>query len=157
MTVGVEALPARPRDIPPLWLFGALVAMWPLDRLAPLAELLAPPWARLGWVVIAGAVVLLLASAWRFHAVGTGIRPFSPAVALVANGPFRLTRNPMYVGLVGVACGAALCWGSLGPHLASVALWWVLDRRFVRREEVFLRGRFGAAYDAYCHRVRRWL
>ena len=43
------------------------------------------------------------------------------------------------------------------PLVVPPLFFWVLDRRFVRREEIFLRGRFGAAFDEYCGRVRRWL
>jgi len=101
--------------------------------------------------------VLVIASALRFKRVGTGVRPFSEATTVVASGAFRWTRNPMYLGMVAVTVGVAICLGSASPLLLPPILFLVLDRRFVRREEQFLREALGTAYEEYCGRVRRWL
>lgn len=146
-----------PRDIPPMWHLAAILSMLALHYVAPVASWLAWPWTQLGWLVVAAALALMLTSLRRFHRVGTGVRPFSPVVALVDQGAFRWTRNPMYLGLVGSAVGVAICLGSLSPLVVPPLLFAVLDRRFVRREEAFLQGALGEAYDAYRARVRRWL
>ena len=148
--------PRQPRDIPPLWLLLALGAMTALHLLAPLGVVVAPPWHRLGFLVLAVAFGLLAASAAAFRRAGTGIRPFTPATNLVAGGPFAFTRNPMYLGLVGLTVGTAICLGTGSPFAVPPLFFLVLDRRFVRREEAFLRQRFGSAYDDYCKAVRRW-
>lgn len=152
----MSVAPPYPRDIPPLWLLVAMAAMAALHTFVPLATVVPEPWNQLGFVVIASAMVLLAASAWTFRRNGTGIRPFSDATTLVATGPYRFTRNPMYLGLGGVALGMALCLGTASPMVVPPLFWLLLDRRFVRREEAFLRERFGASYDAYCGTVRRW-
>lgn len=146
-----------PRDIPPVWLALAMAAMAALHSTVPLATVLPLPWNRLGYVVIAFAVALPTVSALRFRRRGTAVRPFREATTLVTDGPYRFTRNPMYLGLGGVALGMALCLGTASPLLVPPLFWLLLDRRFVRREEAFLRERFGASYDAYCGRVPRWL
>jgi len=147
----------RPRDIPPLWLLVAILIMLTLHFWLPVGRWLWPPWVHVGWLVLAAALWFMVRSVLGFCRAGTGVRPFSPVTALVENGPFRLSRNPMYVGIVGVAVGVAICLGTVTPLAVPPLLFVVLDRRFVRREEVFLRQHLGAAYDDYCARVRRWL
>jgi protein-S-isoprenylcysteine O-methyltransferase Ste14 len=123
----------------------------------PIATWIVWPWSSLGLVVVAAASVLLFLCVSRFYRAKTGIRPFSPARELVVDGAFRFTRNPMYVGLMGVCLGVAIRLGTATPLAVPPLFFWVLHRRFVRREEIFLRERFGAAFDEYCDRVRRWL
>jgi protein-S-isoprenylcysteine O-methyltransferase Ste14 len=147
----------HPPDTPPLWLLLALLAMGALHRSVPLATWLHRPWTRLGFAVIAAAVLLAVLGALRFRRAGTGIRPFRPAAALVVHGPYRLTRNPMYLGLLGVSVGVAICLGTVSPLCVPPLLFWVLDGRFVRTEEMFLHSQFGVKFDEYRQAVRRWL
>jgi len=111
----------------------------------------------LGWL-LAGAGVALAASAIvLFRRAGTSPVPIQPTTALVAQGPYRFTRNPMYVGLAALYAGIALLVNSLWPLvLLPVVLvvirWWV-----IAREEAYLERKFGDAYRAYTRRERRWL
>ncbi|HEX5054218.1 MAG TPA: isoprenylcysteine carboxylmethyltransferase family protein [Planctomycetota bacterium] len=146
-----------PRDIPPLWLVLALLTMVALNCFCPIAVFIGKPEKYVGFVGIGASIVLMVTSARRFQRVGTGIRPFTSAKALVELGAYRFTRNPMYVGLMGSTLGTAVCLGSVSTLLVPPVLFFVLDRRFVRREEAFLREHFGTAYEDYCGRVRRWL
>lgn len=152
--VAAERLPG---DLPPTWLLFALLAMGALHTWLPIATWIEWPCSSLGLVVIAAAMVLLFLCVWRFYRAKTGIRPFSPAHELVVDGAFRFTRNPMYLGLIGVCVGVAIRLGTATPLGVPPLFFWLLDRRFVRREEIFLRERFGTAFDEYCGRVRRWL
>jgi protein-S-isoprenylcysteine O-methyltransferase Ste14 len=85
------------------------------------------------------------------------VRPFTEPVALVSDGMFRLSRNPMYLGLILVLAGAALLLSSPLALLVAPAYGWWVQRRFIAREERLLEDRFGDAYRAYCLRVRRWV
>lgn len=152
-----DAAPRYPRDVPPLWFLGAVAVMVTLDRWWPLAAWPPTPWHHLGWLAVATSAALALPSVVGFRRAGTQIHPFRPVAALVVTGPYRITRNPMYLGLVTLTVGLALLLGSASPWVVPPMLWLALDRRFVRREEGFLRERLGAPYDAYCQRVRRWL
>ena len=110
-----------------------------------------------GGALIALGLALEVWSDRLFQRNGVGVCPFTPVSRLVDSGPYRFTRNPMYLGLVAISGGAALASGVL-PNLWTslvLALW--LDRRFVRREEAFLRAALGPAYAAYARRVPRWL
>src|SRR5256885_3797389 len=127
-----------------------------LDRLKP-ATIGVDGGARtlLGWV-LAGAGVALAASAIvLFRRAGTSPVPIQPTTALVVRGPYRFTRNPMYLGLAALYVGVTLLINSLWPLVVLpvvliVIRWWV-----VAREEAYLERKFGDAYRAYTTRVRR--
>lgn len=146
-----------PRDLPPFWFASGVGVMFALHHFAPIAVLWTVPWSKLGWALITLGGVIALPSLLGFKLAGTSILPFHPVRALVAKGPYRFTRNPMYLALVLMAFGVAIRLGTLSPLLVPPALFLVLDRRFVTREERFLRANLGTAYDDYCARVRRWL
>jgi protein-S-isoprenylcysteine O-methyltransferase Ste14 len=80
-----------------------------------------------------------------------------PDAALVTAGPFRFSRNPIYLGFLVVVLGFALRWGDLWGWLALMVCHLALDRLVVTKEEAYLSTRFGAAYEAYRTRVRRWV
>lgn len=115
-------------------------------------------------IEVAGGTALLvwglLWNIWAeklFRRAATGICPFSPATTLVKGGPFRISRNPMYVGMVAMSAGIALTTGILSNAWISVALAIWLNYAFILPEEAFLRRGFGAEYDDFAQRVPRWL
>jgi protein-S-isoprenylcysteine O-methyltransferase Ste14 len=76
---------------------------------------------------------------------------------VVEAGPFRFSRNPMYLGMVVALTGAALALGTPGPWLAALAMALLLRIRFIANEERALEASLGEAYLSYKRRVRRWL
>lgn len=146
-----------PRDLPPVWLLLTVSAMVALHLWWPVDIVIRDPWRGIGWLPMGLGVWAVVHNAYRFMRSQTGLRPFTEATLLVTDGAFRLTRNPMYVGLVAIAVGVAIRLGSLSPMPLPVVLFFVLDRRFIRPEEQFLREALGTPYDDYCRRVRRWL
>jgi protein-S-isoprenylcysteine O-methyltransferase Ste14 len=88
---------------------------------------------------------------------GVDPRPDKPDAAMVEAGPFRVSRNPIYLGFLLAVAGFALRWGDLWGWLALAAAHLVLDRLVVAKEEAYLATRFGPAYAAYRSRVRRWV
>jgi protein-S-isoprenylcysteine O-methyltransferase Ste14 len=110
------------------------------------------------------AVVLLAASLYlALHAIiafkrhGTHVDPARPSTVIVAAGPFRFTRNPMYLALVLILLALAVMWLSVWFLAGAAALLLLLDRLAVAPEERYLAGKFGDAYTAYRARVRRWI
>ena len=129
-----------------------------LDRLKP-APVGVDGGARtlLGWV-LAGAGVALAASAIvLFRRAGTSPVPIQPTTALVVRGPYRFTRNPMYLGLAALYVGVALLINSLWPLVVLPVVLIVIRWGVVAREEAYLEREFGDEYRAYQARVRRWL
>ena len=112
---------------------------------------------RLGAAVFLAGLALVLWGARTFAAAGTTIKPFERTHTLVASGPFRFTRNPMYLGMVAMLLGTALALGTAAPWLATVALAATLQLQFIRHEERALAASLGEPYERYRARVRRWL
>jgi len=105
------------------------------------------------------AVALLLAGPAfaRMLLARTAVIPHHATTALVTSGPFRFTRNPLYLSLGLLLAGLALAMNSLAIAV-MIAPWAAVMRSgVIAREERYLEGKFGEEYRAYCRRVRRWL
>ena len=89
--------------------------------------------------------------------VGTNVLPTQPTLALALDGPYRFTRNPLYLAAIGVALGVSLWVDGLIPLLLLVPMILILRWGIVLREEQYLARKFGPEYEAYRSRVRRWL
>lgn len=121
------------------------------------------PLALGAWATPAGIALLAVAvpwDAWGLLAIlrrRTGLLPGRPTTALITTGPFRLSRNPLYVGFVLLHVAFALLlgsvWALVGLPVAVLAVWWGA----IAPEEAYLAAKFGEEYAAYRSRVRRWL
>ena len=116
------------------------------------------PWARGAGVTIAIAGVALTIWGKRtMEAAGTNVRPDQPALAIVSHGPFAYTRNPLYLGVMGMFTGAGIALASPAFLTMLVPLFLVLRFGVVLREERYLDAKFGDAYRGYKARARRWI
>jgi protein-S-isoprenylcysteine O-methyltransferase Ste14 len=139
---------------PPLiFLAGILVALG-LEELAPI-EVALPAWA--GMVLVGLALVVFLWSLSRFLRAGTPVSPHRPTRTLITSGPYRVSRNPLYVALTGTQTGIALWTDNAWMLGMLLPLLFVMRYGVIAREERYLEARFGAAYLEYKRRVRRWL
>jgi protein-S-isoprenylcysteine O-methyltransferase Ste14 len=145
---------------PPLLFALALAAGWLAERWRPL-QLLPAAWRGVelvaGWTLVGSWAAVSGWAVLTFVAKRTTIYPNRPARQLVTGGPYRFSRNPMYVSLFALDVGVSLVIGSLWPVLFLPAVALALDRLVVRREEWHLAELFGSRYEAYRGRVRRWL
>lgn len=143
--------------IPPIYALLALGAMALLHSYWPLRQLLVLPYSLVGGLWIALGLTLIGIAMGGFKRAGTPVIPFERSTALVTDGIYRHTRNPMYLGLTLLLLGAALLFGSVGALLPVPVFLLIVRQRFVLGEERFLEDIFGAEYLAYKQRVRRWL
>lgn len=152
---------AAVRVFPPGVLLLAVLLALGLDRLWPLApglEVPAPVRYGLGGGIVAGAFLCLgLCSVVLFRRSGQSANPWKPTTRIVERGPFRLTRNPMYLQLVLICVGLSILLASWWLLLLTPAVAWTLQRFAIRPEEAYLERKFGDAYRAYRRRVRRWI
>lgn len=105
---------------------------------------------------ITGFLVMLRAW-WLFRQCGTAICPTSKTTALITHDIFRLTRNPMYLGIVLMLLGIAIATGGILFYLAALAYFLIIDKVFCPYEEQKLARDFGASFASYCRQTRRWL
>ena len=143
--------------IPPVYFFLTLVLMAALHWTLPLAHIISLPWSRIGIVLIAVGSVLGGHAFRGFGKAGTPVIPFERSTALVTTGSYRVSRNPMYLGMVVILTGVALLFGTLSPWLPIPAFALFIQANFITGEERFLEEIFGQQYLAYKRRVRRWL
>ena len=110
-----------------------------------------------GWGSIAAGLLLMLWALATFVRLRTAVMPHLPARRLVTTGPYRFTRNPMYVGLTLAYIGLALLIDTAWPLFLLPVVLALLVILVVRREERYLDRAFGEAYRSYRQRVRRWV
>jgi protein-S-isoprenylcysteine O-methyltransferase Ste14 len=145
--------------LPPLIFLGFLAAAAVLEAVVPLPLLTAHALARYlaGAALATCGVVIIAMGTRRFLAAGTNIPPTLPTTALVVDGIYRRTRNPLYLGTALIYLGLGVAAGSLWAIALVVPLLWVINVGVVAREERYLERKFGDAYRAYKARVRRWV
>lgn len=149
--------PARSPLPPPLVHLLALAAGFGLELLRPLPLGAAQPRFVAGAVLVGAAIAVIGAALGTLRRHDTTVNPRGSTSALVTDGPFRLSRNPMYLGLATAHAGIALMVGSGWMLVLWPVAVAVMDRHIIVREEHYLAHRFGALYAAYRGRVRRWL
>jgi protein-S-isoprenylcysteine O-methyltransferase Ste14 len=147
----------RKFPFPPAIPIAALVLSWGLGKIWPL-HLAWPAWTRsLGWVVLAIALLLAGSAIATFRRHHTSPDPRGKVASIVADGPFRYSRNPMYVALMLIQTGVMLASGMGWALILLVPAFLVLQYLIIVPEEHYLQAAFGENYTAYQHRVRRWL
>ncbi len=107
-------------------------------------------------LLTSGALALLVGAGSSFHQAGTNIRPWQPTTAIVEVGPYRWTRNPMYLGMTLIYLAVGLWADSWMPVLLLWPLLETVKRGVIWREERYLSEKFGDEYRHYQSRVRRW-
>jgi protein-S-isoprenylcysteine O-methyltransferase Ste14 len=142
---------------PPLVYLAFFLVGLVLERYAPLLPLRGLIGRVVGAVLILFWLTLTIWSVRRFRASRTSLVPVRSTTALVIEGPYRFTRNPMYLGLLMLYVGTACWFGLLWPLLLAPALVAVVQVFVIGREERYLTRKFGDEYRRYQRQVRRWV
>ena len=145
------------RLLPPVYFLSAMILMVLLRLFLPIMGGRWWPWHLGGAVLIFLGAALNIAADNQLKQHNTTVKPFQPSKALVTEGVFRFSRNPMYLGMVGILTGLGILLASLTPFLVIPIFAWWLTIRFIVPEEQSLMEQFGPAYLAYKTQVRRWL
>ena len=150
----------RPRTLipPPAPYAAAALGGWWLDRHVMVLRWddgVASWW--LGWAWLAIGLGLMGWTLWTFHRHNTTVNPYGSASTLCTDGPFRFSRNPIYLGDWLILAGIALLMNTYWPLLFAPLIWVMLRFGVIRYEEAHLEAKFGNAYRDYKARVRRWI
>jgi protein-S-isoprenylcysteine O-methyltransferase Ste14 len=142
---------------PPLVYLGGLGIGFGLEALLPSASL--PDWLTcpLGGLMLLAGGGLAASFVRAFQRAGTPVKPAEPAAKLVTSGPYRLSRNPGYLGMALVYAGIAILSQALWALTMLVPTLMLIDRGVILREERYLSRKFGEEYASYRRRSRRWL
>jgi protein-S-isoprenylcysteine O-methyltransferase Ste14 len=148
----------KPRKIvPPVYVLLSIIAMVLLNRYAPLARVIAPPYSYAGGVLLVLGIAIAIINATAFRRVGTPVVPFHQSTTLVTTGFYRYTRNPMYIGMVTGLLGIAILFGSASAFLPIPVFILIIQEWFIKGEERFLEEIFDHQYVDFKKRVRRWI
>jgi protein-S-isoprenylcysteine O-methyltransferase Ste14 len=145
--------------LPPFIFLGFLVVATVLEAIVPLPVLGAHALEHylVGAALAVCGFVMIGLGTGRFVAAGTTIPPNMPTTALVVDGIYGWTRNPLYLGSTLVYLGLSVAAGSLWAIVLVLPLLWVINVGMIAREERYLERKFGDAYRAYTVQVRRWV
>jgi len=139
---------------PPLIFLAAIAIGLGLEALWPFADI---AHRRTGAVIFLAGLLLAGWAIVSFRRAGTNVQTRKPSTTVVAAGPYRFTRNPIYCGMALGIVGVGLAAGSVWTILMVVPFLVVIDRGVIAREERYLSAKFAADYGAYRARVRRWI
>ena len=142
---------------PPFIYAGALAASLLANRRFRLPFLPRRLRRTLGPLMIVCGFVIGLLGFREVHRAGSNVDPYKPVTSIVTGGPYRFTRNPMYLGFVLQYVGISALFNALLPILLLPALQQLMRRGVIEREERYLERKFGEEYLQFKGRVRRWI
>ena len=152
----------RPNSLPwpPIIFLAAIAISFLLGVFYPLpwfAQPLSGILSAIGWLMIAAFVALNISAIRAMRRAGTTVRPDRGTDHLVTDGPFSLTRNPLYLAGVMLVLGIGLVSGIAWFLLLAIVAALAVQKLAIEREERHLQSRFGETYRDYAERVRRWI
>ncbi|MCH8335415.1 MAG: isoprenylcysteine carboxylmethyltransferase family protein [Proteobacteria bacterium] len=146
---------------PPVLPVVTIVAGHLLGRFIPvLSEYDLPTPARYwigGLIAVAAVLILVVWPARQFQQSGQDPKPWTPTPEIVVHGPFKFTRNPMYLGMIIFCIGFAVILSDVWILILTPVCGWLIYYFAIRHEEAYLEEKFGDAYRAYKTGVRRWV
>ncbi len=141
---------------PPIWALLFVLAAWFAGTALALPILFQHKFA--GWIVFGAGFLVSASGRLAFAKAGTEVIPVSKKnSALVETGPFRFTRNPMYLGILIATAGLSIVVGTAAAYLAPVAFFLFVNFISIPYEEEKMERQFGETYRSYKKRVRRWI
>lgn len=163
-TSDIVILPLHPANtvkpktpIPPLYFLILLLASIGLGIYLPIVKVRPTAYRYVGIVAIVIGVVLNSWADSMFKKNKTTVKPHLEPTALLTSGPFRFTRNTMYLGMTLVLVGVSVCVESLSAFVSPLLFFVISDRSFIPLEEASMGAVFGHSYMEYKQRVRRWV
>ena len=143
--------------MPPTYMLIAMLLMIFLNFVLPIMTIIPNPWSLLGIIPVVLGVYVSVVTEKAFRDASTTVTPFEESSALVTDGWYRISRNPMYLGFVLVLVGIAVLLRSLSPFAVIPLFMAAIEIVFIKAEERMLSGKFGGLYLAYSKNTRRWI
>lgn len=134
-----------------------IIVMWAAARAFPVFQIMSGPWRILGILFIADGITAVAWASACLNKARTTNHPFGEAAVLVTDGPYRFTRNPVYLGMTTLLIGVALVLGSVAVLPLPFIFAKIMDAGYIPPEEESLKRLFGEEYRRYQDSVRRWI
>ncbi|MDP2898656.1 MAG: isoprenylcysteine carboxylmethyltransferase family protein [bacterium] len=147
----------RNRVLPPTYFLVCLVCEIGLHFAFPIRKIVAFPYSLVGipLIILGGGLNVWADALFKKH--GTTVKPHESPTALVTSGPFRLSRHPMYLGMLAILLGDAVLLGSVVTFVFPIVFVILMEAIFIPLEERDLEEIFGERYLDYWKKVRRWI
>jgi protein-S-isoprenylcysteine O-methyltransferase Ste14 len=144
-------------SIPDATLIGSILSAYFLDRVLPLTDIIPSPFNLTGWVVAAAGLGLAIHTLSSLKSEHTSSDPVGVPTTLITTGFYSYSRNPIYLGYIITASGAAIIFGSITSFIAPVMCFLVMHVVIIPIEEENLQKKFGENYKHYQSSVHRWI
>lgn len=143
--------------LPPTYFIIAIFLTIPIHFLIPLKQIIYFPYNLTGLLLLILSGVLNILADNTLKKFNTTVKPFDTSAALVAIGVYRISRNPMYLGMFLFLLGESIILGSIVSFLVPLVFIMIMKYRFILTEEKMLTEEFKENYSNYCKKVRRWI
>lgn len=145
------------RILPPRYFIMSILLIPLLHFIIPASQLIGFPWNLSGLPFLAAGGIFNLLADNDFKKYNTTVKPFEISTALITEGVFKISRNPMYLGMLLFLLGESILFGSATVFIVPVGFGFLLHFAFILREEKMLIKTFGENYQNYMGSVRRWI
>jgi len=142
---------------PPTHFYTYLLISVLLHFLLPVKQIVHPPLIYLGWLLIIAGSALNIWSDQLFKKQKTTVKPNKKPTRLIDYGPFRISRNPMYLGMAVILFGVGIFLGTITAFTGAVLFIIAMEIYFISDEEKSMHEAFGSEFENYKAKVRRWI
>lgn len=142
---------------PPLLLLGAIVVSYLAGKVAPGLQITGTFLPIVGVVLIGAGVTMFVWTIQLFRKQKTTIHPRGKPASLITSGPFRFSRNPIYLGFLLISTGTAVLFANVLSFMGPVIFFFFISTLVIPFEEGMLTNVFGESYGTYSRKIRRWL
>ena len=143
--------------LPPIYFYACIVISVTLHFFFPIDQIIRLPYNWIGFLFFFLGGTLNIWTDQLFKKVNTTVKPFEKPSSLILRGPFKISRNPMYLGMALLLIGLGFVLGSITSFFGFVLFVAVMEIGFIRQEEKILLEVFGTGFEDYKKKVRRWV
>ena len=143
--------------MPPTHFFTYLIISVILHLILPIKQIIFFPYNLLGIILIIAGIILNLWADRIFKDQKTTVKPDEKPTLLIDYGPFKISRNPMYLGMAIILIGTGIILGSISSFSGFVLFILAMEFYFIPDEERLMKESFGSDFENYKKKVRRWI
>jgi protein-S-isoprenylcysteine O-methyltransferase Ste14 len=147
----------KKKILPPTYSFISLTLIVLIHFVFPIAKFIKFPLNLIGLLPLLSGIVLNILADNSFKKYSTTVKPFEESAVLVTSGTFRISRNPMYLGMALILLGVCILLGSVSPYFVMIVFSILIDFNFIRVEEKMMEEKFRSKWLEYKKTTRRWL
>lgn len=143
--------------MPPTYFMALLLLSLASHFIFPIVKMIFPPYNYLGLILIIFGIIINLWTDSLFKKNQTTVKPNKVPSPIIINGPFKISRHPMYLGMTSILLGAAIFMGSLVTFTFPAIFIIIMEKLFIPMEEKNMENKFKDEFRKYKNRVRRWI